>query len=69
MKQVTISELKKLKAGELKSLMPVEVTENCEVIGEFSARGKLSTRCPNCGLVYDTQKPEDIPFFFSVNPK
>lgn len=66
MKQITISELKQLKVPELKAILPCEITADGQVIAELSVRGKLSTKCPNCGLVYDAQKPDDAPYFFSL---
>ena len=64
--QISITEEKKMTVAQRKAAMPYEVLADGEVIGEFSARGKLSTKCPNCGLVYETQKPSDAPFFFSI---
>lgn len=69
MKSITITELKQLKVPELKAILPVEITADGEVIAEVGVRGKLSTKCPNCGLVYDSQKPEDTPFFFSIQSR
>ena len=64
--QISITEEKKMTVAQRKAAMPYEVLADGEVIGEFSARGKLSTKCPNCGLVYEAQKPSDAPFFFSI---
>ena len=66
MEQITIVEFRKLKVPEVKALLPIEITADGEVIAEVSVRGKLSTKCPNCGLVYETQKPTDAPYFFSI---
>ena len=66
MKSVSISELKQLKASEIKSMLPFELTSDAIVIAEIIIRGKLSTKCPNCGLVYLTQRPDDSPYFFSI---
>ncbi len=68
MRQVTVTEEKKMTVAERKEAMPYEVLADGIVIGEFSVRGKLSTKCPNCGLVYDAQKPTEAPFFFSLHP-
>ncbi len=66
MKQISIKELKQLKVVELKAILPCELTADGEIIAEIGVRGKLSTKCPNCGLVYLTAKPDDAPFFFSI---
>ena len=66
MKQITITEEKKMMVAERKAMMPYEVLADGIVIGEFSARGKLSTKCPNCHLIFDAQKPTDEPYFFSI---
>ena len=66
MKQMTIVEFRKLKVPEIKANLPCEITADGEVIAELGIRGKLSTKCPNCGLVYDVQKPTDAPYFFSI---
>ncbi len=66
MKSISIAELKKLKVQEIKASLPCEITADGEVIAELGIRGKLSTKCPNCGLVYDAQKPTDAPYFFSI---
>ena len=66
MKSVSISELKQLKASEIKSMLPFELTSDAIVIAEIIIRGKLSTKCPNCGKIFDAQKPTDAPYFFSI---
>ena len=64
--QISVTDEKKMTVAQRKAAMPYEVLADGEVIGEFGARGKLSTKCPNCGLVYETQKPTDAPYFFSI---
>ena len=66
MRQITVTEEKKMTVVERKAVMPYEVLADGEVIGEFGARGKLSTKCPNCGKIFDAQKPTDAPYFFSI---
>ena len=71
MKQLSISELKQLKVHELKELLPVEVTADGFVIGVFAkpdvALSQVKTKCPNCKMVYNIEKPDGAPYFFSVN--
>ena len=75
MKTISLSQLgydihfKKLPMEELKAMLPIEITVDGEVIAELDKRGKLSTKCPNCGLVYDATKPDDVPYFFSITHK
>ena len=66
MNQITITEERKMSVAERKAVMPYEVLADGVVIGEFGVRGKLSTKCPNCHLIFDAQKPDDAPFFFSI---
>ncbi len=80
MKQITLSELKKLGSQQIKELLPFEITFNCEVIAEMKSPGevakqpeedisKYKTKCPNCKLVYQAEKPDNKPNFLSMQQK
>ena len=66
MKTISITELKLLKVADLKAKLPCEITADGEVIAELSERGKLRTKCPNCHLTFDAEKPVEAPYFFSI---
>ena len=69
MKSITITELKQMKVADLKAVLPCEITADGEIIAEIGVRGKVSTKCPNCGKVYDAKKPDDIPNFLSLRKR
>jgi len=75
MRQVSISELKLLKTGEIKRSMPLEITSDGEVIAVLSVSNQVEevkepeqdifTKCPNCKMVYKVIPPDNLPSFFS----
>jgi len=70
MKQLSISELKKLKVSELREIIPCEITSDGTVIGvlkrEDAELQTGRTKCPNCKFEYDLPKQDNTPSFFSV---
>ncbi len=73
--QISISELKKLKAGEIQKMVPVDLTSDGLVIAVIQDPGlpafkvpKLGvrmTQCPNCKLEYKVTPPDGRPLFLS----
>ena len=77
MKQVSISLLKGLRAGELKGMLPFEITSDGVVIAVMTDGhngthvpevGEIKTKCPNCKFVYNVIPPDNKPDFFSCQP-
>jgi hypothetical protein len=75
MKQITISELKRLKAEEIKTALPFEIVSDGEVIADVKMPGEsvkqednsqIPTKCPNCKMVYNVTKPDNQPIFMSM---
>lgn len=67
MKQITISELRKMLAKEIKTIPPCELTSDGVVIAELNKPGEQFTgTCPGCGRVVTMGRPEDKPYFFSL---
>ncbi len=82
MKQITITEMKKMKVPEFTAALPVEIMADGAVIGVLYQAGmlppspapaedisKFTTKCPNCKLVYQAEKPDNKPFFLSMQGK
>ncbi len=80
MNQVSISELKKLTAVEIKGKLPITITSDGEVMAviDHPVNRKetlevltiVKTQCPNCKLEYDVTPPDGKPFFFTIkHPK
>ncbi len=76
MNRIAKGELPKMKAADIKAALPFEVTSDGEVIAQVAAPGqaeedvgKFKTKCPNCGLVYQGQKPDNKPNFLSMQQK
>ena len=74
--EVSISEFKKLKAGEIKAKLPIELTSDGVRIAMMEVPGlptfKLpkypvtqETQCPNCKLKYKVTPPDGRPLFLS----
>jgi len=69
MKQITITEEKKMTVAQRKEAMPYEVLADGFVIGIFSAEPEYpggKTKCPNCKFEYDLPVKDNTPSFFSV---
>ena len=70
MKQVTITELKKMSVAQLKEAMPIEVMADGTVIGVVNSPGAPAVSgkvtCPNCKFVIEVQPKDTAPSFFSV---
>ena len=71
MNQVKISQLKQMRVDQIHAIMPFEITSDGYVIGVFSnveTHAKvdgIKTKCPNCKFVYNVEKPDNAPYFFS----
>lgn len=72
MEQISHSKEKIMTVGERKAAMPYEILADGVVIGTVKAQDfeaampTVKTKCPNCGLVYDAQKPDEKPPYFTL---
>lgn len=69
MKQITLTQLRKMPVLDIEASLPFELMANSDVLGVVKTDIKMETvrtKCPNCGLVYDAKKPDGKPNFFSV---
>lgn len=76
MNQVSISNLKPMKAVEIKAALPFEVTADGVVVAVMGKPGQIpkvlarQTQCPNCKMVYNVTEPDGRPGFFTIkHPK
>jgi len=74
--QISLTAFKKMTSKQIVERMPFEVTADGDeicIVGEAPPTtavnddlyGKLPTKCPNCGMVYNVQKPDNKPGYFA----
>jgi len=71
MKQITVTELKRMKVAEIRETMPFRVVADGDTVGVMQgfdppAKEDIETKCPNCKFVYNVIKPDNKPDFFTV---
>lgn len=70
MKQVSITELRRMPVKEIKEALPFDITSDGEVIAELAIPAaippRVQTQCPNCKNIYLVTPPDNKPFFFST---
>ncbi len=68
MRQVSITEFKKLTATEIKAMLPVTITADGLPVAVVQLDYKPpsgKTKCPNCKLEYQVALPDGKQFFFT----
>ena len=70
MKQITLTQLRKMKVLEIEASLPFELTADSDVLGVVSTQGidpsTVKTKCPNCGLIYNAKVPDGKSYFFTI---
>ena len=75
MKQITVTEEKKMTVAQRKEAVPYEVLADGIVIATVLPSGEEEpskfkdtgmTKCPNCKFEYQLDKKDESPYFFSI---